>query len=72
VGLGKKYGALIVLNYMLTNDGLDPVLGSWLCVCVFCNVNVILLINRSELYFCHLAHCIFCMYLFLVRKYYGL
>ena len=35
MGLGKKYGALIVLNYMLTNDGLDPVLGSWLCVCVF-------------------------------------
>lgn len=25
MGLGKKYGALIVLNYMPTNDGLDPV-----------------------------------------------
>ena len=59
MGSGKKYGALIVLNYMLTNDGFGPVLGSLLCVCVcvFCNINIIMLINQSELY--HLSHSYF-------------
>lgn len=34
VGSRKKYGALIVLNYMLTNEVSGPVLRSFLCVYV--------------------------------------